>query len=200
MDFLEGYLVGLGMIVFIGPVFFLLLSVSLQLGGTAGSLAAFGIFVSDIVCVCLCYYGVTSFLNDPTTKNWIVLSGGLLLILLGSKYMFKKDFKIEEKKDIASLRYISCFVKGFLVNFVNPFVFFVWIGVITYEKTLEANGCNPLIYLSGTLLAILTTDLSKVFLAKWIRKFLNPRKLGYFYKASGIFLIGFGIRLLLLFN
>lgn len=198
MDFLNGYLVGLSMIVFIGPVFFLLLSFSFQLGTGAGSATALGIFVSDILCVSLCYYGTSYFLDNSQFKNWVAGSGGVLLLFLGSKYLFKEETEQNEIRELASFHYLSCFIKGFLVNFVNPFVFFVWIGVVTYERTLEANGCNPLIYFSGSLLAILSTDLTKVFLAKWIKRALTPKILRYFYKTSGLFLIGFGIRLILI--
>jgi threonine/homoserine/homoserine lactone efflux protein len=68
MLFFEGYIVGLGMIVFIGPVFFLLLSISLHQGTKAGVATAFGIVISDLICVCLCYFGVTNFLNDTNAK------------------------------------------------------------------------------------------------------------------------------------
>ena len=71
------------MIIFIGPVFFLLIGVSLQLGTKAGILAALGIIVSDIIYVSLCYYGVTAFLYEPTFIFWITLIGGLLLNFLG---------------------------------------------------------------------------------------------------------------------
>ncbi len=198
MEFLEGYILGLGMIVFIGPVFFLLLSISLQLGMRAGVLTALGIVVSDIICVSLCYFGVTSFLYKTDTKIWIVLLGGAFLILLGVKYLFHPGNFLEEKKDLPSLHHISCFVKGFLVNFVNPFVFFVWIGVVTYEKGLEASGCNALSYFSGVLLGILSTDLIKVFTARQIKNFLSPLVLHNLYRGSGIILIGFGIRMLLI--
>ena len=101
MEFLQGYLLGLGMIVFIGPVFFLLLSISFQLGTRAGILVAFGIVVSDIICVSLCYFGVTSFLYQPDYKFWIAFIGGLLLILLGLKYLFSQGKSIEKNFDLS---------------------------------------------------------------------------------------------------
>ncbi len=71
MPFVEGYILGLGMVVFIGPVFFLLLSISLQQGAWAGVLTAIGIVVSDLICVSLCYYGVTAFLQDTKQVHWM---------------------------------------------------------------------------------------------------------------------------------
>ena len=63
MSILEGYVIGLGMVIFIGPVFFLLLNSSLQSGVKAGVAVALGIIVSDIICVALCYYGLSSIIN-----------------------------------------------------------------------------------------------------------------------------------------
>ncbi|MBP6739893.1 MAG: LysE family transporter [Leptospiraceae bacterium] len=200
MSFLEGYILGLGMIVFIGPVFFLLLSISLQLGTGAGVLTAFGIVVSDLICVSLCYYGVTAFLQDAKQVHWIAITGGILLVILGLKYLFHRADYTEEKKELEGYHYLSCFVKGFLVNFVNPFVFFVWIGVVTYQKGLEVNGYNPSFYLSGVLFGILSTDLLKVLTARQIKSFLSAKVLQNLYRGSGIILIGFGIRMLLLFT
>lgn len=197
MDFLQGYLLGLSMIVFIGPVFFLLISISLQLGSRAGLLVAFGIIISDIICVSLCYFGVTVLL-EPSSKLWISLLGGILLIILGFKYLLKPSILTGEKKEKFSLHYISCFIKGFLVNFVNPFVFFVWIGVVSYAKdNIELNG-NLEIYFSGVLSGILTTDLLKVFTSNQIKNLLKPNILKNLYRICGLVLIGFGIRMFLL--
>jgi threonine/homoserine/homoserine lactone efflux protein len=198
MEFLEGYLLGLGMILFIGPVFFLLLSISLQMGTNAGVLAAIGIIISDIACVSICYYWIDLFLYKDSAKFWLLLVGGSLLILLGLKYLLKSSNPSEENTRLPPLHYFTCFLKGFLVNFVNPFVFFVWIGVVAYAKEIAASGNNSYIYLGGVLAAILSTDLLKVFTAAKIKSFLKQNSLKYFYRVSGLILIGFGIRMLVL--
>jgi threonine/homoserine/homoserine lactone efflux protein len=114
------------------------------------------------------------------------------------KYLFNPVNSLAENINLPALHHLSCFVKGFLVNFVNPFVFFVWIGVVTYEKGLEASGCNALYYFFGVLLGILSTDLLKVFTARQIKNLLSPLVLHNLYRGSGIILIGFGIRMLLI--
>lgn len=198
MPFFEGYIVGLGMIVFIGPVFFLLLSISLHRGTKAGVATAFGIVISDIICVCLCFFGVTNFLNDSNAKMAILLIGGILLIILGLTYLFHPG-KFEDKtEELMGYHYLSCFTKGFLVNFVNPFVFFVWIGVVTFQRNMGDILYNPLFFFSGALAGILSTDLLKVFMARQIRSILREKVLQNLYRASGLILIGFGIRMLLL--
>jgi threonine/homoserine/homoserine lactone efflux protein len=196
--FIEGYVVGLGMIVFIGPVFFLLLSISLHRGTNAGVATAFGIVISDLICVCLCYFGVTNFLNDTNAKMAILVIGGILLIILGLKYLFHSG-KFEDKREVPKgYHYLSCFTKGFLVNFVNPFVFFVWIGVVTFQRNMGDTLYNSLLFFSGALAGILSTDLLKVFTARQIKSILSQNVLRNLYRVSGLILIGFGIRMLLL--
>mgnify|MGYP003340062785 CR=1 FL=1 len=47
----KGVLAGLSMLLFIGPVFFTLLKSALQHGIKTGVSVAFGIFISDVICV-----------------------------------------------------------------------------------------------------------------------------------------------------
>ena len=195
MIFLKGYILGLGMILFIGPVFFLLLSISLQLGTKAGILVALGILLSDVVCVYLCYFGVASFLYEPDSKLWVSLAGGIILMLLGVKYLIKPASKLEIQSEVLGLDYLACFIKGFLVNFVNPFVFLVWIGVIAYLHETKLSEHDSYIYLAGTLCAILSTDLLKVFSARQLKSILKPKALKFIFRICGIALICFGIRL-----
>lgn len=197
VEFLQGYLLGLSMIVFIGPVFFLLISISLEFGIRAGFLVALGIIISDIIYVILSFLGVNTFFTSGS-KFWITLLGGILLILLGLKYLIRPSNLIQGNTENFSLHYISCFVKGFLVNFVNPFVFFVWIGVVTYAKDNKVLNESLELYFLGVLLGIFSTDLLKVFTSRQIKNFLKPSVLKNLYRVSGIVLIGFGLRMLLL--
>jgi threonine/homoserine/homoserine lactone efflux protein len=195
MYFLEGFLVGLGMIVFIGPVFFLLLSTSLKFGQLPGFFVAMGIIVSDILCVLICYYGLSKFIIHPNSEFWISMAGGILLAGIGAKYIGTSKVYAEENSVLNKYSYLTFFSKGFLVNFVNPFVFMVWIGIIKFtEQTADRNE-NATIFLLGSLLGILTTDLLKVALAKHIKKFIKPQTLQWIYRIFGVILIGFGLRL-----
>ncbi|MBP9887860.1 MAG: LysE family transporter [Leptospiraceae bacterium] len=196
MEFLQGYLLGLSMIVFIGPVFFLLIRISLEFGTSAGVWVAIGIIISDILCVILSFLGVNTFFAS-NSKFYLTLLGGILLILLGLKYLIKPSNLIQTKNK-QHLHYLSCFVKGFLVNFVNPFVFFVWIGVVTYAKDNKVLNEHLEVYFLGVLLGIFSTDLLKVFTSRQIKTFLRPTVLRNLYLVSGLVLVGFGLRLLLL--
>ncbi len=197
MDFVEGYLLGLGMIVFIGPVFFLLLSSTLKCGFVPGFMVALGIVISDIVCVLVCNYGLAPYFSYPDSNFWIALSGGILLIGIGTKYMITDKVDSEEKIVLPKQYYAAFFIKGFLVNFVNPFVFMVWLGLIKYaEQKIEINTA---LFFIGIFLGIFTTDFLKVVLAKRIKKLIQPLSLQWIYRVFGLILIVFGLRMIFLF-
>ena len=194
--FLDGFLVGLALIILIGPVFFTLLKTSLQYGVLAGSLVAFGIFISDVIAVFLCVFGASSYLKNEESKFYLALAGGVLLIAMGFRYFLKKKKAEEETIQLKVKHYAGFFTKGFLVNFVNPFVFGVWIGIIKVAGDKHGFDKNLGIYLSGTLLAIFSCDMAKVFLAGKIRNILKPEILFVLYKIIGVCLVLLGLRFL----
>lgn len=198
MAFLEGYGVGFAMIVFIGPVFFTLLKSSLQFGFWGGMSVTFGILFSDVVCVALCSFGAIPFFRNPDNQFWLAIAGGAILIGLGIKYIIKPFLFSENTVVLQSRHYSTLFTKGFIVNFVNPFVFLVWIGVIGYGRTKFGFTADLAIFLSAALLAILTTDSLKVIFAHRIKSFIRPTILLNVYRVIGVLLIGFGVRMILL--
>ncbi len=135
MIFLHGYLLGLGTIIFIGPVVFTLLQATLENGVKAGITTALGIIISDIVAVAICAYGAIRFLEDIDNMFWVALTGALLLFALGLKYMIAPNVKSTlSSSGIKGSDYSKYFAKGFLINFLNPSVFIYWIGFIAYAK------------------------------------------------------------------
>ncbi len=197
MSFLEGFAIGLGMVIFIGPVFFLLLNSSFQSGSRAGFAVALGIIVSDIIYVGLCYYGLSSFINIENNKFWMGTIGSIIVFILGLHYLLKKA-KITTEISMNSRRLRIFFLKGFSVNFFNPFVFAVWIGVFNYGQHNYPEPGSLKIFLISVLSGILFTDVVKVFLSKKIKGFISLKRLTLFFKVTGVLLIIFSVRLLYL--
>ncbi|MAQ75863.1 MAG: lysine transporter LysE [Aquimarina sp.] len=192
MAFIEGYLVGLGMIIFIGPVFFLLLNSSVQYGRKAGVSVAVGIIVSDIFCVWLCHLGLSVFFNATENQLWIGITGGFLLFFLGIYYLIKTSFSKQIIMSVKSL--FGFFIKGFSINFFNPFVFAVWIALFQLGNSKFKNTPSFWIFIMAILFGILTTDLLKVFFSQKLRNLLSEQRLLLFSKIIGLILIVFSIR------
>ena len=195
MSFFKGFLLGLSFIVFIGPVLFTLLKSTLQYGLKSGFAVALGIFMSDVLAVLLCAFGAAAFFKDFDNQFYIAIIGGIILLALGFKYIFKPNLQIANKLKLKKRHYFNFFAKGFFINFINPFVFLVWIGVIGFASGVYGWGSSLLMYLIGTLLAILLTDTLKVLFAHRLKKLLQPQMLRPIYQAIGVLLVLFGLRL-----
>jgi len=195
MSFVEGFIIGLGMIIFVGPVFFLLLNSSLQYGTKAGTAVAIGIIISDVFCVLLCYFGLTTMIVSEAHQFWIGVAGTTILFGLGIHYLFKKQEGtgsfISNGKD-----WYTFLVKGFSVNFFNPFVFVVWMSVFQYGKSKYSAQEDLISYLIAVLVGIFFVDLLKVFLSKKLRNIISKRRLNLFFKITGVVLILFSFRIL----
>ncbi|MBX7240345.1 MAG: LysE family transporter [Bacteroidia bacterium] len=192
MAFLEGFVLGLSMIIFIGPVLFTLLQAALQFGFKSGWAVAWGIIISDIICVILSKMGAAVLLQNKSYVWYIGISGAVLLTGMGLNYLLNPNLSKKNEVEIKRSDYIGYFIKGFLVNFVNPFVFLVWIGVCTRALTQYGNYQGN-IYLSGALLGIFATDTLKAVFAEKLRKVLTPAHLSYIYKIVGGMLILFAV-------
>ena len=194
MAVIEGFIIGLGMVIFLGPVFFTLLQSTLEFGIKEGLAVALGIVISDVVVIVLCSFGAIPLFKNPENQFWLAVIGGAMLIVLGIKYMLPKNLKSENKISISSGGFWKFFTKGFLVNFVNPFVFIVWVGVIGIAQSRHGATSDLVLYLSAALVGIFLTDSTKVFLAHKIKAFLEDDYLNIIYKVIGVILIGFSLR------
>lgn len=196
MPILEGLLAGIGTIIFIGPVLFTLLQITLDHGKKAGLSVALGIIASDILIVALFYFGAVDFFEQQRTQLWLAIAGTIILFFLGIKYILKpySPEPIETKKSFK--HFSSSFTKGFLVNFVNPFVFFVWIGLLTYAEGKFSSNIHVTIYMVSILFGIFITDIIKVLLAHRLQLFLRPTMLKKLFRMIGIILILFSFRLI----
>jgi len=197
MAFLEGYGVGLALIILIGPVLLVLVSTTIENGKGPGLAVASGIFISDIVAVSLCALGFAQFFADPVVMRWIGIGGGLLLIGLGIRYAFNETIKVKFGQWDGTTSALGFLGQGFLVNFVNPFVFVIWMGIVAGGTGRHGVGLGLFWFLSGSILAVFTLDVSKVFLANHIKRVLRKNVLKWVFQGSGLLMVLFGVRLIL---
>jgi threonine/homoserine/homoserine lactone efflux protein len=194
MAFLKGLLFGIAMIAFIGPVLFTLLKASLDHGFKGGFAVALGIIFSDLVAVVICLLGAIPFFENEGNQLWISVAGGLILLFLGLKYIIKPKLFNQESVTLGTKDFIGLFGSGFLVNFVNPFVFIIWIGIIVYGQKRFGMDSGLFTFIAGVLAGIFGTDTLKAFFAEKFQPYTNPVVLKKVYFVIGVGMIGFGIR------
>lgn len=195
MSLFQGFLVGLATVIFIGPVFFYLLSASIEFGLGGGIIVALGIIVSDLAVLLICYQGLAKLLTQEISQIWLSFIGAIILMVMGIWNIFFKKIKPATGQKATSKRRTILFTKGFLINFVNPFVFAVWIGLLSYAQSNWLDAVEGKIYISGVLIGIFSTDVTKVVLSKYLQNWLNPKRLTLLYRGIGLLMMAFGFRL-----
>jgi len=203
MDVLwSGIKFGLVLSVLIGPLLFALIQTSIEEGFRAGWTVGLGIWMSDLVFIAITYYGIS--LVAEITKwdglgTTLGIVGGIILILFGTGSLLSKPPAIENmgSKAIRHQSYVTLWLKGFLLNTINPFTFVFWLGVSGVVFTnRNPSETNALHFYGGLIGTLVITDTVKVALAKLIRRWLKPKYILWLRRISGIAFIAIGIILI----
>lgn len=194
MFILTGILLGLGTLAFIGPVLFYLLQASVLHGKVMGTAVAFGILFGDVICVTAAVIGGNNFFENPDFQWWMSFLGGIILLLLGLRNLIFPAKKSQLKPIKKEKTWWMHFTNGFLINFVNPFVFAVWFGFAAYNRSMYSE-LETILSLCITLAVIFLTDLLKAFYAQRLIVLVREHWLAKIYRFVGIVMILFAGRL-----
>lgn len=194
MYLLEGLLLGFASILLVGPVVFVLINASVQNGLKSGISVALGIILGDIIYTIAIFNSLKLIIDNQVFIDILSYAGFVILFVLGLMYTFKKQELFNENDYKIKKNYFNNFLKGFSVNFINPFVLSVWLLVVNYAKTSHSE--NSISFMIAVLLGIFLIDLFKVLLSKKLIDFISSEKLQFFYKISGIIMILFSFRIL----
>lgn len=201
----EGIKIGLILCCLIGPIFFAIVQAGVEEGIRAGSMVGLGIWVSDLLFIVAVYLGLSYIEGIASSEQFALylgLGGCVILVAFGlGSLLSASNIRQELQWTSYSLQkssYLAHWSKGFLVNTVNPFTFFFWIGIAsTVVVDGELNQREALFFFGGILGTIIVTDFIKVVLAKRIRRVMRPIHLIWLRRISGTALILFGVALLI---
>jgi len=192
----EGIALGLSLsfIFGFGPAFFAEIHTALHRGFWSGVLMAFGVFINDISVVVLALLGAVNVVGN--NKNYYVLGivgGGLLIIFGAVTFKRKVVVQSDEEYDNNNKPRFIYFLKGFVLNIANPFVWLFWIGVVvSATASYQANTYKLVLFFSSALGVVFLSDIFKVFAASKLKRFLTDKFLITINKIAGIALFGFG--------
>lgn len=199
---LDGIYLGLALAILLGPIFIVLIQTSLEHGTKAGLVSATGIWVSDIIIVALTLMFVKkirNYVENPEFIFWMGMVGGVVLISVGLLTITKKSTLNFDSPDIVPKGgMFAHWMKGFLVNTINPFTFIFWLTTITsYVATKKLSLTESEIFVTAIIIMIIITDSIKVLMARMIRPRINEKTLHLINKVAGTALIVFGFILML---
>ncbi len=198
MSFLHGMLLGLGLALMPGPVFFALIHKSITKGFKYGLSMAIGVAISDATVIAIAYFGFMQFFSEnPKVQLTIGIVGGVFTIFYGIYLFFSHkigSFK-EEKEDIR-LRKRNTVAKGYFLNLLNPFMFLYWIGVLGVVNSTYQSQSLIFYFFCGTITTIFLTDLLKAYLAKLLKGVMSGKRIHILNRISGSIMVLFGLKLL----
>ncbi|TFH39171.1 MAG: hypothetical protein E4G95_01800 [Bacteroidia bacterium] len=188
---LEGFLLGLFLSVYIGPVFFLLIETSIKTGLRDAFIMDAGVIVSDLLWIILLYFGIDTylgtFLSSPKSK---AIAGAIFIMFgLSTLLKLKRVRKVQILKKRGTL-----FTKGFFLNTINPSVGLFWLATIAFAIRQFKNDINQIaLFFISVFCTVIAIDAFKFFLAKKLSPFLNEQRQHRLSIITSIIMIIFGV-------
>jgi len=202
-DILSAIPLGFFLSFMIGPVFFVLLETSVVKGFRAAVMFDLGVVLADVIFILIAFFSsyrlIQSIKNDPA----LFIFGGLVMLTYGiisfvkNKNESKKSIDEIDPKELAKTNYLTLFIKGFFLNFINIGVLGFWLAIlITIGPQLELKAPRMITFFSTLIISYFVTDIFKILLAKQLRNQLNPKNILLIKKFISIVLIICGMVLL----
>ena len=197
---IKGFLMGLLLVISVGPVIFTIIKQSINNGKEGGFSFVAGVWVSDFVWVLLSNLFsefVTALLDF---KKPIGIAGSMFLISMGVFYLFFKKVHIHPQDislpPLQGSDHLKLALQGFLVNTLNPGVMVFWLTSVT--AIAITHTIRERIIIFSTCLAInMAADVGKVILAGKLRSKLTIHNIKVINRISGFILLCFGTALLI---
>lgn len=200
---LQGILLGISLAFLVGPLLFTIVQAGLERGFRAGLAVGAGIWTSDMLYVAVVWRALealTALTATPQFRLWSGLAGGALLVGFGLASFFsgKKIPPGETAAPTLPHSYAAYFFKGFLINTVNPFTVFFWLGIAgAMAGSLAKKDGSLLVFFGGMFGTLVLTDTLKAWAARHLRRFLTPKHLSWVSRGTGVALVVFGVVLVL---
>lgn len=203
-DILSAIPLGFFLSFMIGPVFFVLLETSVVKGFRAAVMFDLGVVLADIVFISIAFFSsyrlIQSIKDDPALFIFggiVMLTYGIISFVNNRKQERKINIDEIDPKELAKTNYLSLFIKGFFLNFINIGVLGFWLAIlITIGPQLELKTSRMLTFFTTLIITYFVTDIFKILLAKQLRNQLNQKNILLIKKFISIVLIICGVVLL----
>lgn len=196
---LKGLVMGLLLVLSVGPVIFTIIKQSINNGRAGGFSFVIGVWVSDFLLVILsnAFSEMVTRLLD--FKMQIGILGSAFLIGMGIFYLFFKKVHLHPEDislpPLTGSDHAKIVLQGFLLNTLNPAVIAFWLTAATAIAITHSVYERIIIFATALVLNI-GADVIKVTLAGRLRKKLTIKNIRLINKISGLILVIFGAVLL----
>jgi len=191
-SFFEGFLLGLGAAVPLGPINILIMNKALN-HYKFGVAIGFGAMSADILYLTMIFIGVMSYINNPFILNSLGILGSLFLLYLGIIIYQNRKKELEiNQNNVNSKSIFKLYLQGFILTLFNPYTVAFWLSIAGYAVHKEL---DMLFTILGMLSAILLwITLMPYFIYKSKHK-ISQKVSFYINVFSFVILFGFAISL-----
>lgn len=189
--------IGLGVmlsLVFIGPIFFLLIETSFCRGPKHAIALDFGVITADILCITAAYLasGDLVQLIDKHPGFYRITA---LIILVYAVYMIvsKTKMHLAGEEKLINQNYFKTFLNGFFFNILNIGVILFWLVTVISVRNAYPNLQDFILYIAIVMGTYLLIDFLKIYLAKQFHEKLTEKIAGQIRKVVGYILAVFSV-------
>ena len=187
--------IGLGFmlsVVFIGPIFFLLIETSFSRGPKHALALDFGVVSADILCIIAAFYASSDLVEIIDQYPSFYRITALLIFIYGIiMIVTKTKMHMPGEEKIISKNYFRTYLNGFLLNLLNVGVILFWLVTVIGVRNQYPDTNNMSLYLAIVIATYLIIDLAKIFLAKQFHDKLTQKVANKIRMGVGIILIIF---------
>lgn len=194
-SFLEGFLLGLGAAVPLGPINILIMNTALKEYKKAVMIGA-GAMSADIAYLLMIFLGIATIFSHPFILNLLGGFGSLFLLYIAYRIFHSRDQHIVSTKEAYSDKngFMGIYLQGFTLTFINPYTVAFWISVAGYSSQ---KNLNPMITIIGMLCAILLWITLMPYLVHLSKHKISQKVSYYLNLFSSLLLFAFGLSLLI---
>lgn len=193
-SFSEGFLLGLGAAIPLGPINILIMNNALK-SYKAGFAIGLGAMSSDILYLSLIMLGMIGFVNNTFFLKSVGLIGAFFLLYLAYSIFKSRDKRVELNKedDIKSKSFFKKYAQGFVLTLLNPYTMIFWFSIAGY-------GVNKDLDIWFTLLGMMSSIILWItflpYLVHRSKHRMSQKVSVYLSIFSSLILLGFALSLL----
>lgn len=191
-SFIEGFLLGLGAAIPLGPINILIMNNALK-SYKAGVALGFGAMSADTLYLFLILAGMIGFINNPYILGVVGIVGSMFLLYLAyGIYKNRAKMLAVQTQKIQTKKLFKIYSQGFILTLFNPYTIIFWFSIAGYGANMDLNmgftifGMLSSIMLWVTIMPYLVHR-SKHKISQRVSKYLNI--------FSSLILFGFAISL-----
>lgn len=193
--------VGLGFmlsLVFLGPIFFLLIETSFSRGPKHAIVLDLGVIFADVLCIVASYYASSDLVDIIDKHPGFYRVTALIICVYGIVMMLTKTkMHLPNEAKFINQNYFKTFINGFLFNLLNVGVILFWLVTVISVRNQYPDSNNFVLYVSLVIATYLGIDFMKIFLAKQFHYKLTETLANKIRKVVGVILIIFSFLIFL---